>query len=133
VTAQRVDSHRFGVDETLFEELGARRPTLLLGMPIPIERSEEEEGLAVERESTVFGRERTKPDDAMKRIGHLAIANKFDDKVIELRFVRRPWLRRRDAQLEFEVPPGQSLLALHRCNPFAEGGDTKTGVFRTAK
>ena len=67
VAAERVEAHRLGVSETLFEKCSGRRATLLLGMPILIEGAEHDEGFAVEHEAPVFRFEAPKADASLDR------------------------------------------------------------------
>ncbi len=45
VASERIQSHRLGVGEPLFEERGAWRPAFLLRVPVLVERAKHEERL----------------------------------------------------------------------------------------
>ena len=68
MASERIEAHRLGVGEALFEKLGARRPALLFRMPILIERAHHEEGPAVQEKPTLSRLEAPKPDDPLDRV-----------------------------------------------------------------
>ena len=75
MASERIEAHRLGVGEALFEKLGARRPAFIFRMPVLIERADHEEGPAVQEEPALSRLEAPKPDDPFDGVDHGVAAN----------------------------------------------------------
>ena len=103
VASERVEAHRLGVGEPLFEKLGARRPALLLGMPVLVERADHEEGPAVQEKPPLPRLEAPKPDDPLDGVDDRVAANELDDDGVEVGRLRRPRRRLGNGERRLEV------------------------------
>ena len=92
MAAQRVEAHRLGVGEALFEKLGAQWTAFFLGEPVLIEGAEHDERFAVEHEAPIPRLQSPEPDDPLDRIHSLVADDELDDEIVEVGRVRRPWL-----------------------------------------
>ena len=90
MASERIEAHRLGVGEPLFEKLGAWRPALLFGTPVLVERAHHEEGPAVQEKPTLSRLKAPKPDDPFDRVDDRALGDQLDDGGVEVGRLRRP-------------------------------------------
>ena len=90
VAAQRVEAHRLGVQEALFEKLCVRRAAFLFGMPVLIEGAEHGERLAVEQKAPLLRLKSPKSDHALDRVDGRVANEELDDEIVQVGRVRRP-------------------------------------------
>jgi hypothetical protein len=102
MAAQRVEAHRLGVDEPLFEKLRIRWAALFFRMPVLIERAEHGERPSVEDETSLFRLKQPEPHSAVYGVDHASAVDQLDCDVIEIRSLGRPWVRvwRRESRYE---------------------------------
>ena len=103
VASQRIEAHRLGVPEPLFEKIRAGRAAFLVEAPILIQGAEHVERLAIEDEARVARLETPESDDPLDGVDNRAAANQFDCRR------RRDWepratrVQRRRLRAQFEA------------------------------